>query len=116
MDGTDLPDIPSVEEGRVFLRDLETEPASNVPERMNDGEDILDFKGIVTAKKVATSGIRGKFKEVQHICENVCEAVPMTTVEVIVLAREGVEVKRKNAILSDRNTSLKGKLMEVRTF
>lgn len=56
---------------------------------------------MVSAKEVASSGMRGKLQEVQCVCENSGEAVPTTIVEVVELARVGVEAKRKNATLSE---------------
>lgn len=47
----------------------------------------------MTAKNVATSGVRGKLGEVQRFCKDSGEAVSTTIVETVVLARKGVEAK-----------------------
>lgn len=48
-----------------------------------------------TAEEVATSHIRSKLREVRRFCDEVGGAVPTTIVNVIKLAREDVETKRK---------------------
>lgn len=64
-------------------RSLDTQPACNVPKRMDDKKDISGFEGIVIAEKVLTYGICCKLHEVQHICENGGEALLTIVVEVI---------------------------------
>lgn len=63
---------------------------------------------------MATSGICGKLRELQRICEDGGELVPTTIVDVTDLSREGVEVKRKNATVPRQLTNLDAELVEVR--
>lgn len=65
---------------------LYTEHNSDVPERMDGGEDNYDFESMTTAEEVATLGIRGKSREVQRVCEDCRKAVPKTIVEVVEVA------------------------------
>lgn len=69
---------------------------------------------MVTAKGVASYGLRGKWRKVQCVCEDGCEAGPTTTVEEVYRACEGVEAKRINAILFERNTDVEAILLEAR--
>lgn len=81
---------------------------------MSDGEHNWNFGGMVSAEAVATSNIRCKFREVQRVYENGCEAVPTTTVEVIELAREAIETKRRSVTMCSRQTNLGAELVEIR--
>lgn len=47
----------------------------------------------------------------QRVCEDGGTPVLTTIVEVIELARESVETKRKNANLSEQNANIKAKLV-----
>lgn len=69
-------------------------------EKASSVEDTWNFKGMVTAKKGATICIRGELRELQRICEVGSEAVATTIFDVIELAREGMEMKRKNPTMS----------------
>lgn len=57
-----------------------------------------------SAEEVASSGLRGKLREVQRVCEVSSEAVLTTIVEVIKLAREVIGIKRNDATMADGNT------------
>lgn len=48
---TDSETIPSLAEQCAFVRSLGSDRTSDVPERMDDGEENWDFKGMVSAKK-----------------------------------------------------------------
>lgn len=63
---------------------------------------------------MATSGIRCKLREVQRVGEDESEAVPTTTVDVIELARDGVEMNPKYATMSSRQTDLEANLEDIR--
>lgn len=63
---------------------------------------------------MAASGIRSKLREVHPVCKDGGKAVPTTIVKVIELAREGIEVKRRNATKSSRQTDLEAKQVEIR--
>lgn len=52
------------------MQTLDTERASEVPERGDDEEGHLDFKNMMTAEKGATSGIHTKLHEAQCVCDN----------------------------------------------
>lgn len=69
---------------------------------------------MVTAEKVATSGISGKLREVLHVCENEGEALPTTIVDVIKLAHEGIEMKRKNTTMPSQQTDTGTELLDIR--
>lgn len=64
-------------------------------------------------KEVASSVLRNKLQEVQRVCVDGGKAVPTIVVEVIEYAREGIEMNRKNATLSDRNTDTEAKLVNA---
>lgn len=73
--------------------------ASIVPECMNDEEDSWDFEGTVTARKFDLFGLCDKLRDVQSVCVDGSKPVPTANVNVVELACEGVEAKRKNATL-----------------
>lgn len=83
MDDINLHEILSLEKHRFLLRNLDTGRTSDIPEGIGVGEDKWDIEGMVTAKKVATSGTRGKFREIQRVFENSGEAVSTTIVDVL---------------------------------
>lgn len=64
---------------------------------------------------MATSGIRGKSREVQRIHESGGKVVPTATVEEIGLACECVEAVCQNATLSDQNEDMETELAEAHT-
>lgn len=68
---------------------------------------------MVSAKEVASSGLRGSLQEVRCVCEDGGEALSTTIVDVIKLARESIEIKCKNAPLSDQNTDIEDKLVDA---
>lgn len=96
-DGIYLKEIFTLDGQRAFVQHTGTERTSNVPEGMDGEEDNRDVECTVTAEEAATSGIRNKLREVQRVCDDSGEAVPTTIVEVVELAREGINAKRKNA-------------------
>lgn len=108
-----MKDIPSLAEQRVYAQNFGTGRASDVPERMDEGEENRDFKSIVAAKEVASSGLNGKLRAVLRVSENGGEAVPTTIVEVIELGCGGVKMKRKNTALSDQNTDMERELVKA---
>lgn len=69
---------------------------------------------IVTAKKVATSGIFGKLRNARRVCEDGYRPVRTAIFEVTELDQEGIETKRKNATMSSRQKNLKAEEVEIR--
>lgn len=114
-DGINFNEVLPLKEQRAFVQNLNTERTRHVSEGMDDEEDNSDLESMVAAEGVATSGIRGNLREVHRVCESGGKAVPMSIVEVIGLAQEGVEAKRENATMSIRQTNLKAELVKIRT-
>lgn len=71
---------------------------------------------MVTANKVASSGLSGKFQKVQHVCESGGEATPTTSTKLVELVLESVVTKGRNATLSKQNTGIEARLVEVHVF
>lgn len=69
---------------------------------------------MVTVEEVASSSFDEKLQEVQRVCKSGGEAASATIVEVVKLARDNVETKRKNAMLFERNTNMEAKLVGAR--
>lgn len=84
-----------------------------MPRKTNDKGQNWDFDSMVSAKEVATTGVRGKLREMQRVCEDCSKTVPTATVKFAELEREGVELKRKNASLSDQNTNIEVEFLKV---
>lgn len=61
---------------------------------------------------MATSGIRGNLQDVQRVREDGGDTASTTIIKVMELAREGVEQKRRNETLPDRNTDMETKIVE----
>lgn len=99
-------EIPSLAKQHAFVRSLDTVSISSVPEEMHSDENKSDVEGIITGKETTSSIFGGKFRVVQRICQVGGDAVPTTVVEVVELAREGAEAKRKNETLSEQNTNI----------
>lgn len=55
---------------------------------------------MVSAKEMPTCDICARLQELQHICENGSGAMLTTVVEVIEIASDRVEWKRRNTTLS----------------
>lgn len=96
------------------MRNVDTERTIEVPDRMDEEEDSWDLEGMVAVEEVATSGVRGRLREAQRACEDSGNALPMTIVDVIKLARKGIEAERKNATMFSRQTDLEDELTEMR--
>lgn len=69
---------------------------------------------MVTAKKMALSGLWGRLQKDQSVYMDCDEAVPTTFVDATEPAREVTKMMRKNVPLSDRNTGIKVELVEAR--
>lgn len=69
---------------------------------------------MLTLDEMFTSVVCGKLREVQRVRGEGGEAMPTKIVDVIEHARDGIEMKRKNATLFSRQTNLKAKLVEMR--
>lgn len=92
---------------------MDSERNGDVPKGIYDEADNRDFEGVLTAEDSTTTGIHDKLREVRCFCEEGGEAVTATIVDVFELAREGIEVKRKNATMTGRRTDLKAQLIET---
>lgn len=60
--------IPSTEEQRAFVRDVASRGGEVDIEAAN-AEDDWGFEGMVSSDELVASGVRGKRKEIQCICE-----------------------------------------------
>lgn len=69
---------------------------------------------MVYVKETATTGIRDKLREFQRFCEEGGESVPATIFDVVELAHESIEMKRKNATMLTPQMDLGGELVETR--
>lgn len=95
------------------MSNLDPKPSNNVSEGMNDEEDKGNFESMVTAKKAASSGLRGKLQVVLRVREGGGEAVRTATVELAELACEGIEAKCHSATLSKRYTDIEVEFVET---
>lgn len=85
-----------------------------MPKGIDIEEDNWDFESLVIAEEMNTSGTHGKVQEAQRICDDGGKGVSTKIVEVIELARHGIEAKRKDAALSDRQTDTETELVDTR--
>lgn len=108
-----LQKISSLSEQRAFVRKLNNEPAVTNLRGLGAEECNWDFEGRVTAEENSSSGLRGSSREAQHVCEDGGEAASLTSVQVVELAREGVEAKRKNTTLSKRDMGIEAKSVDT---
>lgn len=92
----------TLEEPRAFMKNLDTEHPTDVPENLGDEDESRYFEGTVTAEEVALSGSRDNLLEVQRVCKSCGKAVATTIIEGIKLACGDIEAKRKNTTLLDR--------------
>lgn len=97
--------IPSIEEQCAFVRNIASRCAK-VNFKATNAKLDYHFGATVGTDKVAASSVRGKMKDIQHICKGGGEVVPTSVVEVIDLFRDVVETKCNNAKLMDRNNDL----------
>lgn len=97
----DLDKIPSLDGQAAVLRELEEPPAVEVADAVEENDEDLNFDGMVSVDEVAASGLQEKLREIQRLCEESGEAVPVTVVEVVDLARVVVETKRENAAFAE---------------
>lgn len=61
---------------------------------------------MVTAEEVAETGIPDRLREDQRVSRKSSVVVPTKIVNVVELARDGFDLKRKNATMSDQQTNL----------
>lgn len=115
MDGTDLRNILSLAKQLVFVHNFGPKPASGVQKEIDDKGDSWDIERGLTTKGVALSSLFGRLGEAQHVCEKGRDVVPRTFVEMIKLAREDVEAKRKNGTVFNRNMDTTAKLVGAHT-
>lgn len=67
---------------------------------------------MVVSEEVDTFDVRDKLREVQRVCIDGGVAVVLTIVEMSELARDGVEIKRKNAALFNQKSDVEVKVGE----
>lgn len=113
-DCVDLEVSASFPDHRAFRLKPDIAQSSGSPDRMDDGENDCDIGGMVTANEVTTSGIRGKLREVQRVCEDGSAAIPTTIVELIELARENVKIIPKILTSFHRKRGKNDKFMKAR--
>lgn len=113
MDNSDLRSTTSLTEQIAFVRNLDTEPVSNVPYRMDVKEHSWDFEVMATSMDVATSGICGKLQNVQCIFKDGGKAASKTVVKETEFARDVIEAKRETTTQTNQNTISKPKIVET---
>lgn len=96
--GIDLRAILSIEEQCAFVQDV-TSRGGKVDFKAANANPNLDFEEIVSDDEIAVSGLHGKLREIQRICKNGGEAVPVSVIEVVKSFRKVAETKRDNARL-----------------
>lgn len=67
----------------------------------------------MSAKQLVTSVIRGILQEVQRVCRDESDAVLITIIKAILLAREGVEQMCRVAKLFEKSTDMEAKIVEA---
>lgn len=80
---TDLREVPSQVELHTFVRTLDTELTSSLSEGKGNGEEIWYLECMVTAKEIASSGLRDKLQEAQHVYKEAGNAGYTTILEVV---------------------------------
>lgn len=73
---------------------------------MQDGEENWDFESMLSANEAVTSSIIVMLRELQRVGEDGDKTMHRTVAEAIELDKEGLEMKRKNAKLSDWNMGI----------
>lgn len=86
------------------MQNLDTGRTSDVSKGIDDEENNWESKDMATAEEVFTTCIRGTMREFKRVCEDAGETVLATIVNVIDQASESIEVKHKNATMSERKT------------
>lgn len=95
-----------VTEPIVFVRQLVSNRVSDASDRIENRDNNWDFEGMAIAKEVLATGVRGKLRDIQCICEEDGEAVPKTVIKVIKMAGDGIKVRRENTSLFERNSNI----------
>lgn len=102
--GTNLDAITSLAQQRAFAQNFHRNRASDVSNRVVDADDSWDLEGMTIAEEVAVFHAHAKSREIQSVCEEGVVAVPTAVIKMIVLARDGIEDRRKNTRFSERST------------
>lgn len=68
---------------------------------------------MLITEEVAACDIRKKLREERRVCNDESAAVPTTIVDVNELAREDIEMIRKNATTVSQQTKLETKLVKI---
>lgn len=95
------------------MRDLDAARPSDVSVGIHNKGENWNFGGVVSANKVDLSSFRGKLPERRPVYLGDGKAVLQTAAGVDVLVCEGIELKRKNAVLFDQNANMRARLVKA---
>lgn len=97
---------------RAFVRD-DAAGRGKVKAEANNANKNWDFNGIVFAEELATSGVRGKWKEFQRFCKFKSKAVLACVFEKGELSWKVFDTKHDNTKLINCNNDLVKELEDV---